>query len=87
MPALPSARLANPNLERECGVLGYTLDAKPIPKTFWTLSAWGNEEALRRFSRAEPHWISDIRAQMPESTFTHVAAAGDATNPWKDDVT
>jgi hypothetical protein len=85
MPALPSARLAAPNLDGECVVLGYTLDAMPIAKTFWTLSAWGNEETLRRFTRAEPNWprISDIRPQMLESTVAHVEAAGDATNPWK----
>jgi len=34
------------------GLIGYSLDAHPMSKTFWTLSAWESREALEAFSRA-----------------------------------
>lgn len=37
------------------GVIGASLRAEPLKKTFWTLSAWSSQEALDTFSRSEPH--------------------------------
>jgi hypothetical protein len=37
------------------GLIGYALDADLIHKTFWTVSAWRDREALSRFNRANPH--------------------------------
>ncbi len=37
------------------GALGVSLIAELVSKTFWTLSAWTDEEVLDAFVRAEPH--------------------------------
>ena len=37
------------------GLVGYALDAQLFRKTFWTLSAWTDEDSLQAFVRAEPH--------------------------------
>lgn len=53
------------------GLIGYTLDAHPAQKTFWTLSAWDSQDALDAFSRADPHRsrVSAIRPKMRPTTF------------------
>lgn len=53
------------------GLIGYSLDAKPFAKQFFTLSAWASREALDAFSRTDPHreWIMKIRAHMAPTTF------------------
>jgi hypothetical protein len=69
------------------GVLGYSLDAKPIAKTFWTLSAWEDEETLRRFSQADPHrsQITGISPYMLASSFVQWTVAGSELPPkWTD---
>ena len=42
-------------LSRSEGLVGYALNAKLIRKTFWTMSAWTDPEALRAFARSEAH--------------------------------
>ena len=37
------------------GALGVSLVAEPARKTFWTLSAWTDEQVLNAFVHAEPH--------------------------------
>ena len=37
------------------GVLGVSLRAQPLARTFWTLSAWESREALNAFSHSDPH--------------------------------
>jgi quinol monooxygenase YgiN len=44
------------------GCVGYTLDAKLLSKTFWTLSAWSDKDAMERFVRSGAH--SDMLADM-----------------------
>lgn len=53
------------------GLIGYTLDAQPLGKTFWTLSVWSDAAALERFAAADPHTtrIADIRPRMSPTTF------------------
>lgn len=53
------------------GLIGYSLDAHPMSKTFWTLSAWESREALEAFSRANPHHtiVAGIRPHMRPTTF------------------
>ena len=53
------------------GILGVSLRAYPLRGTFWTLSAWTDEEALQAFARADPHRtiIRNIRAWAEEATF------------------
>jgi hypothetical protein len=40
---------------RSAGAIGVSLRAEPARKTFWTLSAWTDREALDRFVTAMPH--------------------------------
>jgi hypothetical protein len=37
------------------GLIGYSLKADLIHKTFWTASAWQSTEALHRFVRSDAH--------------------------------
>jgi Domain of unknown function (DUF3291) len=37
------------------GAFGVSLIAQPLRKTFWTLSAWSDQEALDTFVRTAPH--------------------------------
>ena len=37
------------------GVLGYSLEAKPFSRKFWTLSVWENQQSLNNFVRQIPH--------------------------------
>lgn len=37
------------------GCAGYTLDAKLLSKTFWTLSAWSDKAAMDQFVRKGSH--------------------------------
>jgi hypothetical protein len=60
------------------GLMGYSLDAKLLTKTFWTLSAWRDQEALDSFAQAEPHrgLIAAIRPHMKPTTFVTWTATG-----------
>ena len=40
---------------RSPGIMGVSLRAQPLRATFWTLSAWSSQAALRDFARADPH--------------------------------
>jgi quinol monooxygenase YgiN len=54
------------------GGLGVSLIAQPAKKTFWTLSAWTDQESLDAFVRTAPH-IDVMRAfhgRMHGSRFT-----------------
>jgi hypothetical protein len=42
-------------LEGTGGLVGYSLLAQPMRKTFWTLSAWTDRDALDAFVRTMPH--------------------------------
>jgi hypothetical protein len=37
------------------GAYGLALDAQPLRKTFWTLSAWTDQTAMDAFVRTAPH--------------------------------
>jgi quinol monooxygenase YgiN len=37
------------------GLVGYALKAQLVRKTFWTMSAWTDHEALGAFVRSEAH--------------------------------
>ncbi|MFJ8624868.1 DUF3291 domain-containing protein [Kitasatospora sp. NPDC093550] len=54
------------------GALGASLIARPLRRTFYTLSAWESREALDAFAAAQPHRsvMTGLRATMKESTFT-----------------
>jgi len=37
------------------GLIGYSLDARPFARNFWTLSVWRDQKALMDFVGAIPH--------------------------------
>ena len=37
------------------GLIGYSLDAKPFARKFWTLSVWEDQQSLTDFVRQIPH--------------------------------
>src|SRR6266478_169145 len=37
------------------GLIGYSLDAQPFARKFWTLSVWRDQQALADFVSAMPH--------------------------------
>ncbi len=53
------------------GLIGYALDADLIHKTFWTVSAWRDREALSQFNRANLHRavVGEIRRWMQPPAF------------------
>ncbi|MCB5178667.1 DUF3291 domain-containing protein [Streptomyces antimicrobicus] len=54
------------------GAHGAALRARVFGRTFYTLSAWQDRDALYRFARSEPHRSSSraLAASMKDSTFT-----------------
>ncbi|MEU9088502.1 DUF3291 domain-containing protein [Streptomyces sp. NPDC048357] len=54
------------------GAHGVALRARVLRRTFLTLSAWEDRDALYRFARSEPHRSSSraAAASMKESAFT-----------------
>ena len=53
------------------GAMGVSLVAKPLRRTFWTLSAWQDEAALRATVGGEPHRrvMRQFRPRMAGSSF------------------
>ena len=37
------------------GLIGYSLDAQPFSRKFWTLSVWEDQQSLNNFVRQVPH--------------------------------
>jgi hypothetical protein len=67
-------------LEGTSGLVGYSLLAQPIRKTFWTLSAWTDRDALDAFVRTMPHLavMGRLRTHMGPTGFTTWTAPGSA---------
>ncbi|WP_418958642.1 DUF3291 domain-containing protein [Streptomyces tritici] len=59
-------------VRRAPGALGASLVARPLARTFLTLSAWEDRDALYAYARAEPHRsiMNGLRSTMRDSTFT-----------------
>ncbi|OEJ33253.1 DUF3291 domain-containing protein [Streptomyces subrutilus] len=67
------------------GAHGVALRARVFSRTFLTLSAWEDRDALHRFARSEPHRSSARAATafMKESTFTRwTVRAGELPIGW-----
>ncbi|MER5730535.1 DUF3291 domain-containing protein [Streptomyces sp. NPDC002138] len=67
------------------GAHGAALRARVFSRTFLTLSAWEDRDALYRFARSEPHRTSSraASAYMKESAFTFwTADAADLPVSW-----
>ncbi|WP_067834503.1 DUF3291 domain-containing protein [Nocardia lijiangensis] len=56
---------------RSPGVLGLSLKAELLKRTFWTLSAWTGKDAIDAYASSDPHRATVVpkRAVMQESTF------------------
>lgn len=59
-------------VRRSPGAYGATLKAKPLTRTFWTLSAWESKAALDDFVRSGAHRPAarGLAPQMRDGTFT-----------------
>ena len=69
------------------GLVGYSLDAHLLHKTFWTLSAWTDQEAMGAFVRTDPHRsaMEAIRPHMDRSSFVSWTVTGaDLPVTWSD---
>jgi hypothetical protein len=67
-------------LERTDGLVGYSLRAQPLAKTFWTLSAWTDGRALGAFVKEMPHHavMGRLRPHMGPTRFTTWTVPGSA---------
>ena len=66
------------------GVLGAALLAHPLKRTFFTLSAWVDRDALYTYAKTEPHRsiMRGMREVMRDSTFTFWTAPLDGPVSW-----
>jgi len=53
------------------GLIGYSVEARPLARKFWTLSAWQDEQSLQDFVGALPHSrvMKDLAPHMSKSQF------------------
>ncbi|MEV8551980.1 DUF3291 domain-containing protein [Streptomyces glaucescens] len=58
-------------VRRSPGLIGASLRAQPLKRTFWTLSAWRDRAALEEFNRTDPHAksVRGLRPVMKGSVF------------------
>jgi hypothetical protein len=70
-------------LERTNGVVGYSLLARPLRRTFWTLSAWTGQADLDAFVQTMPHLgvMGKLRPRMGPTQFTTWTVPGSALPP------
>ncbi|MER5211788.1 DUF3291 domain-containing protein [Streptomyces sp. NPDC002838] len=69
------------------GAFGASLIAEPLGRTFWTLSAWEDKEALYTYAKTEPHRsiMNGLRPTMRRSVFTFwEVPAADLPIDWSD---
>jgi hypothetical protein len=74
-------------LARTPGLVGYSLNAQLLRKTFWTVSMWSSRQLLQEFARTDPHRADTdrIRPAMSPTTFVFwIARAGDLPIGWDD---
>jgi quinol monooxygenase YgiN len=62
------------------GCAGYSLDARLLRKTFYTLSAWTDAEAMNRFVRSGSHalMLADMGGRLGEATFVESSVTSSA---------
>jgi len=53
------------------GLVGYSLDARPFARKFWTLSVWRDQRSLMDFVRQMPHSriTQELAAYLGKSQF------------------
>ena len=69
------------------GLIGYSLLARPLAKTFYTLSVWRDEAALSAFVRTAPHarTMDIMPHHMGQSRFVKRPIKGHEIPPSWDD--
>ncbi|HUN59300.1 MAG TPA: antibiotic biosynthesis monooxygenase [Candidatus Binataceae bacterium] len=65
-------------LKRARGLVGYTIRAQLLNKSFWTLSAWETEAAMRAFVQAPPHRevMAALQPYMGQTSFNQWTVKG-----------
>lgn len=60
------------------GLAGYTIRARLLEKSFWTLSAWESEAAMRAFVQAPPHreMMAALAPFMGQTSFNQWTVKG-----------
>ena len=79
--------LVHRQLARSPGLVGYSMDARLLGKTFWTVSAWKDRPGLGAFDRSSQHQAAKdaIRPAMLPSTFVMWRCRADALPiPWQE---
>jgi nitrite reductase/ring-hydroxylating ferredoxin subunit len=69
------------------GLIGYTLDAHPLAKEFWTLSVWEDKDSLWRFVQKMPHSqaMQNLLPHMKQTEFFHFEVKGSSVPPdWQE---
>jgi nitrite reductase/ring-hydroxylating ferredoxin subunit len=69
------------------GLIGYSLDAHPLAKEFWTLSVWEDRDSLWRFVQRMPHSraMTDLLPHMGQTEFFHFEVNGTSVPPdWQE---
>jgi len=74
-------------LSDTAGLVGYSLDAKPWAKRYFTLSIWDDETSLRAFVARPPHLeiMKRLDGDMGDTKFTQWTIRGSEPRPtWSD---
>jgi quinol monooxygenase YgiN len=68
------------------GAIGLGLRARPLARTFWTLSAWTDHEALQTYNHSPLHRgiVERFRPHMAGSTFRFYTAPAGTRPGWDD---
>jgi len=69
------------------GLIGYSMDAHPLAKEFWTLSVWEDRDFLWRFVQRMPHSraMRDLLPHMGQTEFFHFEVNGSSVPPdWQE---
>jgi nitrite reductase/ring-hydroxylating ferredoxin subunit len=69
------------------GLIGYSLEAHPLAKEFWTLSVWEDRESLWHFVQRMPHSraMQDLLPHMEQTEFFHFEVDGSSVPPdWQE---
>jgi quinol monooxygenase YgiN len=74
-------------LKRSDGLVGYALKADLIHKTFWTASAWRDDDALGRFVRSDTHHtaMASLQPHVADARIETLSVQGSELPPtWPD---
>lgn len=77
---LRDARAVRRQLASAEGLVGYSLDADVVHRTFWTFSVWCDQASLDAFAAGEPHRriIARLRPLMGQTRFSTSTMTGSA---------